>query len=93
MDKKLYHGQKFELLRHFETCNEIVVEESSAARHDLSVYTKSQITDGLKTFNDFGATLYNRILSNSKKYTRVDVIADQYFELSLKSNAFKKLII
>ena len=58
----------------------------SAVMHDLSILVKSQCVDNIKTFSDLSKRLYSRIMEISDWYKRCDIVADQYFQESLKND-------
>ena len=62
----------------------------TAVLHDLSILVKSQYVDTIKTFSDLSKRLYSCIMEISEWYKRCNIVADRYFQESLKNNLRSK---
>ena len=85
----LYHDNKSDILKRFPTCNYKEPKTKvnrSAIIFDLSLFTKSYTANENATFSDFAQSLIGRILYLSSNYLRCDIVADRYFQDSLKGN-------
>ena len=78
----LYHGTKSDVLKCFVAQKELSIYKcDSAIMHDLSILVKKQYVDTIKTFSDLSKRLYSRIME-----IRCDIVADRYFQESMKNN-------
>ena len=84
--RKLYHGNKAVILEKFESCKfvEVAPLQASAVVIELSPLLRTQNFNSGMTFKDLAKALYDRIMVLAKGYQRCDVVADRYFQQSLK---------
>ena len=84
--RKLYHGNKAVILEKCESCKfvEVAPLQASAVVIELSPLLRTQNFNSDMTFKDLAKALYDRIMVLAKGYQRCDVVADRYFQQSLK---------
>ena len=85
-EKSLYHGTKSVLSDKFEKSEYIGVQIPAAIVIELSPLIRTQAIKADMKFIDFASSIYLRLKKLAKGYFRCDVIADRYFEQSLKEN-------
>ena len=84
---KLYHGTKSEIMKKFSALScELNFDNSSALVAELSPMVRSHNTSNCHTFRDIAFTLHSRISKLASGFKRIDIVADRYFENSLKEN-------
>ena len=82
----LYHGTKSEILKRLNSTEipNLNPENRNAIIFDLSAIVRSKSKSNCLTFDDFANYIYRIIMLMSKKYERCEIVADRYFEGSLK---------
>ena len=84
-EKSLYHGTKSVLSDKFEKSEYVAVQIPAAIVIELSPLTRTQAIKANMTFIDLASSIYLRLKNLVKGYVKGnDVIADRYFEQSLK---------
>ena len=80
-----HHGTKSTITDILEKSNSCKLShEASACVVELSMLLRKTMPSWVQTFGDFSYFLYEEIMDISKSFQRCDVIADRYFEGSLK---------
>ena len=85
--RSLYHGNKSDILKRFEKETQLPIHERNAALIiDLSVIVQIMAQQKCTTFKEFSRKIYRYImnLATESKVERIDIVADRYFEDSLK---------
>ena len=87
-NRSLYHGSKSDILKRLEKETQPKIHgNNSTLVVDLSVIVKITGQQTFRTFKEFATNVYKHIMSSGVEFTakRIDIVADQYFENSLKS--------
>ena len=85
--RSLYHGNKSDILKRFEKETQLPIHERNAALIiDLSAIVQIMAQRKCTTFKEFSKKVYRYImnLATESKVERIDIVADRYFEDSLK---------
>ena len=90
-NRSLYHGSKSDILKRFEKETQPKIHgNNSTLVVDLSVIVKITGRQTFRTFKEFATNVYKH-MSSGVEFTaeRINIVADQYFENSLKSGTWK----
>ena len=86
-NRSLYHGSKSDILKRLEKETQPEIHgNNSTLVVDLSVIVKITGQQTFRTFKEFATNVYKHVMSSGVEFTakRIDIVADQYFENSLK---------
>ena len=88
----LCHGTKFFILKRLNSTEKpnLNLENLNAIIFDLSAIVRSKSKPNCLTFDDFANYVYRIIMLMSKNYERCEIVADRYFEGSLKEGTKNK---
>ena len=89
----LYHGKKSDILKRLEPTNKlptIAMDRENAIVIELSAVIQAKANSKCTTFNDFASILFFFIMGFAKQYHRCEIIADRYFQGSLKEGTRDK---
>ena len=88
----MYHSQKSQLLKRFDktvTIPQFTEVIPSAIIIELSAVVQIKASCDAETFHEFSLIIYYYILELSTDFSRIDIVADQYFQDSLKEGTRK----
>ena len=87
----LYHSKKSAITDRFTTANNNpnFDSASSAIVIEMSAMIMIKAKCDAETFHDFAMILYHYIMDQAKRFERVDIVCDQYFDNSLKEGTRK----
>lgn len=83
----LYHSRKSQLLQRFAKAITLpLINESipSAIIIELSAIIQIKGSSDAESFHDFAVIIFYYIMELSKGFSRIDIVADQYFDHSVK---------
>ena len=85
-DNTLYHGTKSDILKRLNSTEKpnLNPKNRNAIIFNLSAIVKSKSKSNCLTFDDFANYIYRIKMLMSKNYERCEIVADRYFEGSLK---------
>ena len=88
----MYHSQKSQLLKRLDktvTIPQFTKVIPSAIIIELSAVVQIKASCDAETFHEFSLIIYYYILELSTDFSRIDIVADQYFQDSLKEGTRK----
>ena len=88
----MHHSQKSQLLKRFDktvTIPQFTEVIPSAIIIELSAVVQIKASCDAETFHEFSLIIYHYILELSTDFSRIGIVADQYFQDSLKEGTRK----
>ena len=91
-ENTLYHGTKSDILERLNSTEKpnLNPKNRNAINFDLSAIVRSKSKSNCLTFDDFANYIYRIKMLTSKNYERCEIVADRYFEKSLKEGTRNK---